>query len=135
MVKSITFGERLRQLREEKKLSQEQLGELLNFSKANISRYENNIHQPSFEVLDFFCDFFDVSINYILGKTNVRKNIDIDIVGLNKINPSDLELLINFFSKPENKGYLALSIEAKEHGIPVETLLAFVKGYQSGSNK
>ena len=37
-----TFGERLRKLREEKRLTQEQLAKILGTTKATLSRYENN---------------------------------------------------------------------------------------------
>lgn len=61
------FGKRLKQLRIEKGLTQEELAKEINQTKANISRYENGKLQPSFETLDFFADYFKVDFNYLLG--------------------------------------------------------------------
>ncbi len=69
----MTFGKRLKELREEKKLTQEELGKLLNLSKANISKYEAESIQPNLESIEFLADFFNVSVDYLLGR-NVKRN-------------------------------------------------------------
>lgn len=66
----MSFGERLKLLRKEKGLTQEKLGELLTLSKANISKYESDDLQPSMESLRFLSDYFNVSGDYLLGKTD-----------------------------------------------------------------
>jgi len=63
------FGENLAKLRKEKKLSQYELAEKMNFSRGKIANYEQGTRQPDFETLQMFADFFDVTTDYLLGRT------------------------------------------------------------------
>ncbi|WP_178019621.1 helix-turn-helix domain-containing protein [uncultured Paenibacillus sp.] len=64
---------RIRDLREDRDLTQQQLAEHLNISQATYSRYESgNLDVPS-SVLIKLSDFYSVSIDYILGQTNISK--------------------------------------------------------------
>lgn len=64
---------RIRDLREDKDFTQQQLAEYLNISQATYSRYESgNLDVPS-SVLIKLSDFYSVSIDYILGQTNISK--------------------------------------------------------------
>lgn len=63
------FPERLRKLREKKKLNQTQYGKLFNLSKQAISSYENGGSRPSHETLIKMAEFFEVSIDYLFGLT------------------------------------------------------------------
>lgn len=58
---------RIRELRKEKNLSQEELGKLLNVQKAAISKYERGLIEPSKSVLLKMCEIFSVSTDYLLG--------------------------------------------------------------------
>lgn len=64
------FGQILAKLRKEKGLSQYKLAELMNFSRGQIANYEQGSREPDFETLERFADFFGVSIDYLLGRTN-----------------------------------------------------------------
>jgi repressor LexA len=64
------FGKRLRELRENKGLSQADLGKLFNLSKQAISSYETGGSLPPPETLQKFADFFNVSVDYLLGRTD-----------------------------------------------------------------
>ena len=64
------FGKRLRELREEKGLPQVDLGKLFNLSKQAISSYETGGSLPPPETLQKFADFFNVSVDYLLGRTD-----------------------------------------------------------------
>src|SRR5690554_6693798 len=64
------FGERLARLRKEKKLSQYELADRLNFSRGQIANYEQGQRQPDYETLQKLADFFDVSLDYLLGRTD-----------------------------------------------------------------
>ncbi|MCL6446826.1 MAG: helix-turn-helix transcriptional regulator [Armatimonadetes bacterium] len=68
-----TFGQRLKVLREEKKLSQEELGKIFHLSQSTIAYYEKDKKQPSQKTLQKFADFFNVSVDYLLGRTNNPK--------------------------------------------------------------
>ncbi|MCG8498932.1 MAG: helix-turn-helix domain-containing protein [Firmicutes bacterium] len=69
------FGRILKQLREQKELTQEQLGKIINLSKANISKYELGRLEPNMETLNQIATFFNVSIDYLLGRTDHPETI------------------------------------------------------------
>lgn len=64
------FGRTLARLRKERKMSQYDLAEKMNFSRGKIANYEQGTRQPDFETLQMFADFFEVSTDYLLGRTN-----------------------------------------------------------------
>ena len=66
------FGSRLRQLRQEKQLTQEELGKFLGKSKNNISQYETNKRQADDETKKQLANFFKVSVDYLLGRSDIR---------------------------------------------------------------
>ena len=68
----ITMNFRLKQLRKERKISQLQLAFDLNMNQNTISRYENLERQADYETLIRFADYFDVSVDYLLGRTENR---------------------------------------------------------------
>lgn len=63
----MTFGERLRELRQDRGLTQKQLGEELNTTQRKISYLETDKNEPSIEDLKLLCLFFEVSADYFLG--------------------------------------------------------------------
>ncbi len=64
---------RIRNLREDKDLTQQQMAELLHISQTTYARYENgNLDVPS-EVLITLANFHKVSIDYLLGQTDTPK--------------------------------------------------------------
>lgn len=64
----MSFGIRLRQLREAYGITQEELGEKLNLTKANISKYESGRLEPNLDTLSFLAHLFGVSVDYLLGR-------------------------------------------------------------------
>ena len=64
---------RLKFLREKKKISQLKLAIDLNMNQNSISRYENGQRQADYETLIAFADYFDVSIDYLLERTDNPK--------------------------------------------------------------
>ena len=64
---------RLRFLREQKKISQLKLAMDLNMNQNCISRYENGQRQADYQTLIAFADYFDVSIDYLLERTDNPK--------------------------------------------------------------
>lgn len=61
---------RIKELRLAKNITQEELGKVLNVQKAAISKYENGRVDPSIEVLKLASKFFDVSTDYLLGRSD-----------------------------------------------------------------
>lgn len=62
-----TFGERIRRLRKERRLKQEQVAVALQVNRKAVSHYENDIREPSFETLVRLSELFHVSADYLLG--------------------------------------------------------------------
>ncbi|KAF5070521.1 helix-turn-helix protein [anaerobic digester metagenome] len=76
------FGDRLKSIRLENDMTQEELGNLLNKSKNNISQYETGKREPDLDTLDIISDYFKVSLDYLLGKTDDQtpvRNVDQDL--------------------------------------------------------
>ncbi len=70
----MTFSERLRQLRQEKKMTQSSLGQAVDISPRMISFYESGNHFPRDEViLKRLADLFEVSLDYLLGHSDLRE--------------------------------------------------------------
>lgn len=117
------FGERLKQLRNEYKITQKQLAKTLGVGRPTIAGYETKGIQPSYETLNKIADYFKVSTDYLLGRTDEKKypiaipdliktaeedkpyetditsknNIDIeDIDNLSKDSKKDLKTYIEF---------------------------------------
>ena len=75
----IELGEKLKALRTENHLRQDQVARLVNVEKSSISMYENDMRQPSYETLVRFANVFNVSTDYLLGRRNDRQ---LDLSGL-----------------------------------------------------
>ena len=63
---------RLKSLRKERKISQLKLAIDLNMNQNTISRYENMERQADYETLIAFADYFDVSVDYLLGRSDKK---------------------------------------------------------------
>lgn len=64
------FGDKLKALRKSKNLTQQQLADKVELVKGSISAYEQNTKYPSLDVLIKFCNFFNVSADFLLGLSN-----------------------------------------------------------------
>lgn len=60
----------LKTLRRAKGLTQEELAKALKISRSTIGMYENGSREPDYETLELIADFFNVDIDYLLGRTN-----------------------------------------------------------------
>lgn len=63
----LTFGEKLKLLREERELNQTELGKLLNMTQRKISYLERGQYEPSLQDIKAICGHFRVSADYLLG--------------------------------------------------------------------
>ena len=66
------FSERLKSLRLEAGLTQKEIAEKFNIKQPNYQQWESGKRNPSGETLQKFADFFDVSTDYLLGKSDSR---------------------------------------------------------------
>lgn len=77
----MSLGERIKYLREELNLTQEDLGKILNVSKPTISRYEANLNEPNSDTLIKISKYFNVSIDYLFGVNHKQNKKLIPILG------------------------------------------------------
>jgi repressor LexA len=68
------FGSRLKELRLSKGMSLRDLAVACNTSKSAIGYYENNQRRPKYETLEAFADIFNVDIDYLLGKSDIKNS-------------------------------------------------------------
>ena len=67
-----TFKERLKALRTEKGWSQQRLADELEISKSSVNMYERGEREPSFETMEAIADIFNVDMDYLYGRTDVK---------------------------------------------------------------
>lgn len=70
-----TFSERFKELRKEKGMSQRELATALHMSNSAVAMYETGKRQPDLEALEQIADFFNVDMDYLLGRKNTTHRI------------------------------------------------------------
>lgn len=80
----MTLGDKITQLREEAKLTQEELADKIGITRAALSHYEKNRREPDYETLKKFADFFNVSTDWLLGRSPFPKE-ELEKRGITKI--------------------------------------------------
>ncbi len=68
-----SFHQILSRLRREKKLSQRRAAADLGISQALLSHYENAVREPGLAFLNAACDYYGVSADYLLGRSESRR--------------------------------------------------------------
>lgn len=89
-----TFGEVLGDLLSARGISQKELADALDISATNISNYASNNHYPSVKNLLKIAGYFDVSLDYLFGRTDVSADMSI--------------LKSTYANKPRKKGNVAV---------------------------
>lgn len=101
---------RIKFLREELNMTQQELANKLNGAKSTVAMYEKGDRKPSMEILLRLSDIFDCSIDYILGKSDIRnpeelKNVKfanatgLDTAGLDEEDLEELQRQIEYMKK------------------------------------
>ena len=73
------IAERIKYLREEKGMSQAELGRAMNVARMTINNYEVDKRSPDIAFTLKLADYFDVTIDYLIGKSEFKKQNDKDI--------------------------------------------------------
>lgn len=68
----MTFGNILKKIRQDNNMTQEELAKRIDTSRSNIANYENGKNMPSVDILEKIAKLFDVSTDYLLGKSDIR---------------------------------------------------------------
>ena len=97
----MAFSERLKQLRDEKDMSREELAGHLGMSYSTIAKYETGNRFPDQQTLLKIADIFDVSIDYLLGKSDYRKPLPQTVApylpeGFDKLSPEARKEVMDF---------------------------------------
>ncbi|MDF2889749.1 MAG: transcriptional regulator, family [Clostridia bacterium] len=98
-----TFGQRFKQLRLASNMNQEELANNFNkkhnynFSKSAISQYENDKRIPEIDALVAFADYFDVSLDYLLGRVDTKDAY----LATHKINGDEYEFTLDKKAYPD----------------------------------
>lgn len=110
------FGERLKALREERNLTRDALAAKLVVSYSTVSKYETNVRFPDKETLIDLADFFDVSLDYLLCRSDIRETAE------KVLNDSKKQFLV---SSPQNT-YRAEEDLSPEAILEIEKFKEFV---------
>ncbi|MCM1191649.1 MAG: helix-turn-helix domain-containing protein [Butyrivibrio sp.] len=70
----MTTGAILARLRQERNIGQKEIAVFLKVSVSTVSNYENNVHSPDYAILCRLADYYDVTTDYLLGRTAYRSD-------------------------------------------------------------
>jgi len=101
------FGDRIKELRQKKKISQDELARQMNLSRTTITMWETNKREPDFESVKTLAGIFNVTTDYLLG--HVKKS--------NRIAIKEPDI---------GEGWAAVVDEAKSSGLSPEDFKAFI---------
>lgn len=108
------FPERLKELREQRGLSQEQLAETLKIPRSSITHYENSEDRmPRQKRLNELADFFGVSVDYLIGRADTDELTETEQKFVDGKNKMSLEEIIEKFA-PEINGKPATAEQIKK---------------------
>ena len=116
-----TIGTRIRELREKKRLTQPELAEKINIKRPSITAYESGNQLPPVDTLMKIADFFNVSLDFLTGRTNDRmlhRLTELDKNELQGLTEQEYEILSIVFSAVDQ------ILEGKE---PKETIESLAK--------
>lgn len=102
------ISERLKELRTKRGYSQADLAKALHVSKSTVSMIEAGARKPSVEVLEMIADFFNVDIDYLLGK---------EIGSTYYLDPEVAELAKELYERPEMRVLFDASRNASKEDI------------------
>lgn len=108
------FAQRLKDLRQGEKISQAELASALNISNRTISMYEQGNSEPNVEILSKIADYFNVTADYLIGRTsckNIENQSISDSLGIDEKTIEILLLLSATTYKYSNLDYLEAIIQ------------------------
>lgn len=102
------LGELIAELRQDRGLTQKELGDILCVSSGTISNYENGVHLPDVDKVITLANYFHVTTDYLLGRTS--SNLPVDMLQQTVTNEKTLgDVMASFAKLPANRQF-ALSL-------------------------
>lgn len=101
------------ELRKKSKLSQEELAERIGVSQKSISKYEQQTVRPSWEALIAMADLFNVTVDYLLGRSDMPEHMSAEPSPSASLDP-DTQKILNTFSMLNEDNRDILIGEAKK---------------------
>ncbi len=98
-----TFGERLKKEREMRGISQQELANRLNLSQSSVAYYEKDRKQPSQNTLTKIADFFDLDVDYLLGRTEKPQQVNENTTSYMSDRRNDADTTIHLLEKEARK--------------------------------
>lgn len=140
------FGNRLKTLRLSKDMTQEELGRLLGKTKNSISQYETGKREPDLETLMIISEYFNVTLDYLLGKTDDINYGELDHAVAEMVG-SKISILRRtrgtsasvFEDKFLNNGYSVSDVENGDVALGINTIIEIARyfdvpvGYLTGA--
>lgn len=109
---NLSFNNRLKELREEKGLTQKELSKLISASQSKIAMWETGNRDPNSEDIIFLSKLFDVTTDYILGCDNEKKSSSKKENSIFQTNHSNKEKeLLKIFAKLKTEIYQDKAID------------------------
>ncbi|MEE8858139.1 MAG: helix-turn-helix transcriptional regulator [Leuconostoc mesenteroides] len=112
-------SERIKSSRQQKKLTQQGLADIINSSRGSVAKIETDVFTPSFAMLSLIADALDTTVEYLQGKTDsptktIDSNVNTGDENKKHVELSDDELIMSFEGKELSEDYK-------------KSILAFVK--------
>lgn len=102
------LGELIAELRQDRGLTQKELGDILCVSSGTISNYENGVHLPDVDKVIALANYFHVTTDYLLGRTS--SNLPVELLQQAITNEKTLgDVMASFAKLPANR-HAALSL-------------------------
>lgn len=95
MVKNLKF------MRSNKNISQQQLAEVIGISQQSINKYENHSVEPDIEILIKLADYFNTSIDFLVGNTDIEHKIE--YVEKTDLNNDEKKMIENYRKLNDNQ--------------------------------
>lgn len=93
------FSERLKLLRNNVLISQQYLADIIGISKSSINMYERGEREPSLETLEAIADYFNVDMDYLLGRQEVERKFTLSF----DVSTHEVKVISAYHEQPQNQ--------------------------------
>ena len=127
----MTVGERIKYLREQKELTQKDVADKLGLEPAAISKYELDMREPNIEAIKTLSEIFNVSVDYLLGRTpdifvGEKDKIEVNILPIKEKYSDSKEIYINDMAPAIIVNELMCSVGESSYGkVSINTSISF----------